>query len=74
MSILWTLDVARMATITTVRLNALIWIKKVYQDLVEDGNIIILTSRVWALNPHKMTGQDVNAKLISQRRLSSILV
>ena len=63
-----------MTTIATVRLHALIRVQAVSKYIIEYGNVIVLPSRIWTVDPYEMAGPDADAKLVPERRLTSILV
>ncbi len=69
-----TFDFARVAAVALVGLYPLARLEEIMQNLLENFNVGILTSRVGTLDPHQVPRQDVDAQLIAQGGLPRILV
>ena len=69
-----TFDFAGVVAVPLVGLHPLARLEEITQNLVENFNDGILTSRVWPLGPHQVPREDVNTQLVAQGRLPSILV
>ncbi len=57
-------DFVGVAVVALVGIDPLARLKEVPQNLVENFNVGILTSRVWSLNPNQVPREDVDAQLV----------
>jgi hypothetical protein len=72
--ICWALDLVRVPAVAVVGLHALAGLKEAGEDFVENNYIGVLTRRVRTLDPHQAPPQNADSKLLSERRLSCVLV
>ncbi len=63
-----------MAAVALVGLDPLARLEEVPQNLVENFNVGLLTSRVWPLNPNQVPREDVDAQLVAKGGLPCVFV
>jgi len=69
-----TFDFVRVAAVPLVGLSPLAQLEEITQNLVENFNFGILTSRVWTLDPYQVPCKDVHPQLKAQGGLPRVLV
>ncbi len=72
--VLGALDLVRVPALAVVGLDAFVWLEVVRQIGGEDLDVRPRPGRVWALDPHQVAHQNVNAQLVAKVGLPCILV
>jgi hypothetical protein len=67
-------DFVGVAAVALVSIDPLARLEEVPQNLVENFNVGILTSRVWPLNPNQVPREDADTQLVAKGGLPRVFV